>query len=95
MAPLMTSLVKSPLDRGPLPTFEDVAQVREVGHLLEHAEVEEARLGVERPRAPDVDALHPLARRAVEHVHVRLRVHQQTTVAQRHRLQMQIHILVI
>ena len=69
------------------PTFEDVAQVREVGHLLEHAEVEEARLGVERPRAPDVDALHPLARRAVEHVHVRLRVHQQPAVAQRHRLQ--------
>lgn len=77
----------APLDRGPLPTFEDVAQVREVGHLLEHAEVEEARLGVERPRAPDVDALHPLARRAVEHVHVRLRVHQQPAVAQRHRLQ--------
>ena len=68
-------------------TFEDVAQVRNVRHLLEHAEVEEARLGVERPRPPDVDALHPVAAPAVEHVHVRVRVHQQTTVAERHGLQ--------
>ena len=73
-------------------TFEDVAQVRNVRHLLEHAEVEEARLGVERPRPPDVDALHPVAAPAVEHVHVRVRVHQQTAVAERHSLQCTVYI---
>ena len=57
----------------------DVAEVGDVGHLLQQGQVQQPGLD-ERPRAADVDGLAPLARSRVEHVDVRLAVDQEEAV---------------
>jgi len=57
----------------------DVAEVGDVRHLLEERQVEAARLQ-QRPGLPDVDGLTPLPGGRVEHVDVRVAVHEQEAV---------------
>ena len=60
-------------------TLVDVAEVGDVRHLLEERQVEAARLQ-QRPGLPDVDRLTPLPGSRVEHVDVRVAVHEQEAV---------------